>query len=181
MNARSSTAVRHTRPRPSPKTEGLNNLDRVRAGSLADEGGVAAATVEVEDAARETREKSPRARSAGLRQPATLLEGASMLFELSILPLGGDAHLSDELAQVLKVVEVSGLPYRLGPGSTYIEGSWDQVMPVIRACHACARGASKHVVTMVRIEDDEGQPGKIHRNVESVEAKAGHKLERDVG
>jgi uncharacterized protein (TIGR00106 family) len=147
------------RRRPAPGTEGLNRLDEDRAASLADEGGVSAAATETQD-----RDGS---------------EGASMLFELSILPLG-EVHMSDEIAEVLEVIERSGLPYKLGPGSTYIEGTWDQVLPVIRACHACARGASRHVITSVRIEDDEGQPNKIRGNVESVEAKAGHKLERSL-
>ena len=45
-----------------------------------------------------------------------------MLFELSVIPLGGDVHLSEELADVLAVVHASGLPYELGPTSTCIEG-----------------------------------------------------------
>jgi uncharacterized protein YqgV (UPF0045/DUF77 family) len=36
-----------------------------------------------------------------------------MLAELSILPLGGDSHISDELAEVLKLVDGFGLPYQL--------------------------------------------------------------------
>jgi uncharacterized protein YqgV (UPF0045/DUF77 family) len=51
-----------------------------------------------------------------------------MLFEISVIPLGGDIHLSDELASVLSVVDRSGLPYQLGPGSTCIEGEWDKAM-----------------------------------------------------
>jgi uncharacterized protein (TIGR00106 family) len=102
-----------------------------------------------------------------------------VLFELSIIPLGGDTHLSDELAEVLTVIDESGLPYVLGPGSTCIEGSWDEVMPVVRACHDRARKASTHVITALKIEDDEGQRNKIRRNVESVEAKAGTVLRRD--
>ncbi|HEY7514488.1 MAG TPA: thiamine-binding protein, partial [Vicinamibacteria bacterium] len=129
----------------------MSPLDTDRAASLADEGGASAA-------ATETQERHQT-------------DGASMLFELSILPLG-EVHMSDEIAEVLEVVERSGLPFKLGPGSTYIEGTWDEVVPVIRACHACARRASRHVITTVRIEDDEGQPDKIRSNVESVEAKA---------
>jgi uncharacterized protein (TIGR00106 family) len=159
VSARSDKAVSRTRPGPAPGTEGLSPLDTDRAASLADEGGASAAATETQE-----RDRS---------------EGASMLFELSILPLG-EVHMSDEIADVLDVIERSGLPYKLSPGSTYIEGTWDQVLPVIRACHACARGASRHVITWVRIEDDEGQPNKIRSNVESVEAKAGHKLERSL-
>ena len=54
-----------------------------------------------------------------------------MLFEISVIPLGGDIHLSDELAGVLSVVDRSGLPYQLGPGSTCIEGEWDEAMALI--------------------------------------------------
>ena len=39
-----------------------------------------------------------------------------MLFEISVIPLGGDIHLSDELAGVLSVVDSSGLPYEMKRG-----------------------------------------------------------------
>jgi uncharacterized protein (TIGR00106 family) len=145
-----------TGPSPAPGTEGLNPLDKDRAASLADEGGVSAAATET--------------------QEAELSREGSMLFELSITPLG-DVHLSEEIAQILEVIDQSGLPYQLTPGSTYIEGSWDEVLPVIRACHATARRSSRHVITSVRIEDDEGEPNKIRRNVESVQDKASADLE----
>jgi len=144
-----------TTPSSAPATEGLNPLDKDRAASLADEGGVSAATTEMREVE---------------------LSGASMLFELSITPLG-DVHLSDEIAQILEVIDRSGLPYQLTPGSTYIEGSWDEVLPVIRACHESARRSSRHVITSVRIEDDGGEPNKIRRNVESVQDKASADLE----
>jgi uncharacterized protein (TIGR00106 family) len=156
VTAKSRSTEPLTSPSPAPGTEGLNPLDKDRAASLADEGGVSAATAEA--------------------QEAELSRGASMLFELSIMPLG-DVHLSDEIAQILEVIESSGLPYQLTPGSTYIEGSWDEVLPVIRACHDTARRSSRHVITSVRIEDDEGEPNKIRRNVESVQEKTDADLE----
>ena len=100
-----------------------------------------------------------------------------MLFEISVIPLGGDIHMSDELARVLSVVDRSGLPYELGPGGTCIEGEWEEAMALIQACHAEARRSSKHVITLIKVEDDEGQRGKLRSNVESVEAKAGRPLE----
>jgi uncharacterized protein (TIGR00106 family) len=100
-----------------------------------------------------------------------------MLFEISVIPVGGDIHLSDELAAVLSVIDRSGLPYQLGPGSTCIEGEWDEAMALIRDCHREARRFSKHVITMIKVEDDEGQRNKLRTNVESVEEKAGRPLE----
>jgi len=55
-----------------------------------------------------------------------------MLAELSIIPLGGDTHLSDELGEVLKLVDTYGLPYQLTPSGTCIEGEWNKVMGLIR-------------------------------------------------
>jgi uncharacterized protein (TIGR00106 family) len=103
-----------------------------------------------------------------------------MLFELNVIPLGGDIHLSDELAEVLEVVDRSGLRYRLGPTSTCIEGEWEEVMGTIRECHRRARRFSKHVITLIKVEDDEGETNKLEANVESVVAKADRPLETGV-
>lgn len=101
-----------------------------------------------------------------------------MLIELSVVTLGGDVHLSDEIAEVLKVVDDSGLPYQLTPSGTCIEGDWDEVMALVRRCHDRARKDSPHVITTIRIEDDHGATDKLRRNITSVEEKAGRKLGR---
>jgi uncharacterized protein (TIGR00106 family) len=101
-----------------------------------------------------------------------------MLAELSIIPLGGDTHLSDELGEVLKLVDTYGLPYQLTPSGTCIEGEWNEVMELIRQCHSRVRERSPHVITMIKIEDEEGEHDKLSRNVTSVEQKAGRTLGR---
>lgn len=96
-----------------------------------------------------------------------------MLLELSIVPLGRDSHLSDEIAEVIKLVDASGLPYQLTPSGTCIEGEWDDVMALVRGCHARARELSAHVITTLQIEDEAGARDKLARNVRSVEEKLG--------
>ena len=100
-----------------------------------------------------------------------------MLFEISLIPLGSDVHLSADLAEVLTLVDNSGLRYQLGPGSTCVEGEWDETMALVRACHVEARRHSRHVITLIKVEDDEGQRDKLRSNVASVEEKAGRPLE----
>lgn len=99
-----------------------------------------------------------------------------MLAELNIMPLGGDSHLSDELAKVLRLIDASGLPYQLTASATLIEGEWEEVMPLIRECHERVCELSPHVVTTIRIEEDSGEHDKLTRNVISVEEKVGHPL-----
>ena len=99
-----------------------------------------------------------------------------MLVEFSIIPLGIHSNVSGEIAEALKLVDASGLPYQLTPTGTCVEGEWDEVIPLVRRCHARVREMSPHVVTTIKIEDEDGALDKITRNVASVEEKVGHSL-----
>ena len=101
-----------------------------------------------------------------------------MLVELTIIPIGGDSHTSDELAEVLKFIDESGLRYELTPSATCIEGDWEEVMAVIRLCHEKVRVHCSHVVTNIKIEDEAGADNKLRANVASVEKKVGRALRR---
>src|SRR5687767_6519462 len=101
-----------------------------------------------------------------------------MLVELSIVPVGHNAHMSGELAKALQLVDASGLPYQLTPSGTCIEGEWDEVMALVRQCHERVRKTSPHVITTIKVEDDEGERHKLARNVASVEEKVGHPLKK---
>ncbi len=94
-----------------------------------------------------------------------------MLVDLSIFPLG-QAHASDELAEVIDLIDASGLPYQLTPTGTCMEGTWEDVMVVARRCHDRVKRHSPHVLTLIRIEDDFDETDKMHRNVASVTEKS---------
>jgi uncharacterized protein (TIGR00106 family) len=101
-----------------------------------------------------------------------------MLVELSIVPLGCDVQWSDQLAEALKLVDASGLPYVLTPSGTCIEGEWDEVMALVRRCHERVRQSSPHVLSSIRIEDEEGARDQLTRNITSVEEKLGRPLRK---
>jgi uncharacterized protein (TIGR00106 family) len=101
-----------------------------------------------------------------------------MLIELSIVPLGCDVRWSDQLAEALKLVDASGLPYLLTPSGTCIEGEWDEVMALVRRCHDLVRRSSPHVLTSIRIEDEEGGRDQLTRNIAAVEEKLGRPLRK---
>jgi uncharacterized protein YqgV (UPF0045/DUF77 family) len=101
-----------------------------------------------------------------------------MLVELSIDMLGRGTRTSGDLAEILKIVDASGLRYILTPSGTCIEGDWGPVMEVVRHCHAKARSLTPHVVTTLRIEDQEGALDQLIGNVHMVEQAAGRLLGR---
>lgn len=100
-----------------------------------------------------------------------------MLVDLTIIPLRGGRHISDEVTEVIKLIDASGLPYQLTPSGTCIEGEWDIVMPLVQRCHDVVRSMSSHVVTLIKIEDESGKDNKLNTNIQSVE----HRFGRSVG
>ena len=102
-----------------------------------------------------------------------------MTAALTILPVGGGAHLGTMLADVLKEIRRRGIVYQLTGTTTCLEGTWEQIMDVARLSHEISRRHAPHIVTMLRIEDDiEGSDG-LKANVAAVEELAGEEFNHE--
>lgn len=101
-----------------------------------------------------------------------------MLVDLTVIPLRGGRHISDEVAEVVKLIDASGLPYQVTPSGTCIEGEWDTVMPLVQRCHNLVRSLSSHLVTLIKIEEEYGKENKLTTNVASVEQRIGRAVGR---
>ena len=81
--------------------------------------------------------------------------------EVSITPLGTESKgVSEYVAACVDVVAVSGLSYQLTPMGTIIEGSIDEIMPVLRMMHEVpfSKGAPR-VSTLIKIDDRRDKEG----------------------
>src|SRR4030042_1632746 len=96
-----------------------------------------------------------------------------MLVEFSMVPVGKGESVSQYVAECLKIVESSGLPYKINPMGTVLEGDYDEVMGVVKACHARVLEMCPRVVTTIRIDDRKGATGAIEKKIESVERLLG--------
>lgn len=96
-----------------------------------------------------------------------------MLAEFSVIPIGEGESLGAQISEVLAIVDASGLPYRLNPMGTVIEGDWDQVMPLIRHCHDRLLRDGTRVVTSITIDDRPGKLGRIEEKIKSLERRLG--------
>lgn len=101
-----------------------------------------------------------------------------MVLELTVIPRGGEASTSTQIAALVKPIEASGLEYQMTAFGTLIEGSWDEVMEVARRCHEEARRSSSRVLTLMRVDDYEGRTNEIHDAVQRVERKLGRPLRK---
>ena len=104
-----------------------------------------------------------------------------MLAELEIVPIGTEtASLSSQLVEVAKLIDQSGLDYRVGAMGTVVEGEWDRIMALVKQCHQAVLRSSNRVMTTVRIDDRKDRPGlgRIVQKVQSLETKVGKPLKR---
>lgn len=101
-----------------------------------------------------------------------------MLAEFSIVPVGTGSSIGDKLAEVLKIVDESGLPYKVNPMGTVVEGEWDQIMNLIKRCHDSVMKTGERAVTTISIDDRKGKTNRIEEKVKSVEKRIGKALKK---
>ena len=101
-----------------------------------------------------------------------------MLMELSVIPLGRGRSISADVADLVKIIDASGLDYRLTAAGTILEGNWEQLMDVSRKCHTEMRKKTERVVTFVKIDDYAERTGRLTAAVASVETKVGKAVKK---
>jgi len=105
-----------------------------------------------------------------------------MMVEFSIIPIGSGEGVSEFVARALVLVDKSGLDYKITPMGTIVEGvegSWDEVIGLIKECHAEVLKDAARIVTKITIDDRPGRAdGRFARKIESVEAHLGRKLKK---
>lgn len=101
-----------------------------------------------------------------------------MLAEFSIFPIGKDVSLSKYVSRSLDIIDKSGLPYRINPMGTVVEGEWDDVMELIKKCHHAILEDTQRVTCSIKIDDRKGISNALERKIKSVEEKVGRELSK---
>lgn len=94
-----------------------------------------------------------------------------MLVEFSIVPVGKGASVGNDIAKVIKIVENSGLPYKLNPMGTVVEGKWDELMALVKRCHRTVLREGERVITTIKIDDRKGRSNMIEKKILSLEKR----------
>ena len=99
-----------------------------------------------------------------------------MLASFSVVPLGVGEELKEYVAEVIDLIDKSGLDYRLGAMQTTVEGDAEEVMSLITRCHSHMRERAPRVLTSIHIDDRKGATGRLAGKVADVQSV----LRRDV-
>jgi len=72
---------------------------------------------------------------------------------LQILPASKDKHPYTLVDEAIKIIENSGLKYRVTPFETVMEGSYDEIMAVVKkAQEACYAAGADSLMTYLKIQ-----------------------------
>ncbi|MCL2029247.1 MAG: MTH1187 family thiamine-binding protein [Deltaproteobacteria bacterium] len=88
------------------------------------------------------------------------------LIAVAVVPVGVGEELSQDVAEVIRVIRESGLPNRTSAMYTEIEGEWDEVMKVVK--DAAFVLAGKGIRTGVTLKADI-RPGFTNMMNEKIE------------
>ncbi len=101
-----------------------------------------------------------------------------MVLELTIIPRGKERSISGDIADLIKIIEDSGLDYQMTAFGTLVEGTWDQLLDLAKQCHFEVRKNSERVLTMMRLDDNGERTGEIEGAVNRVEQKLGRAVKK---
>ena len=101
-----------------------------------------------------------------------------MLASFSVVPMGVTGGVKNLIAEALRIVDQSGLPYELGPMHTTVEGEPEQVIDVIMRCHRLVLELAPRVLTNITIDDRRGATDRLEGKVRDVEQILGKPLRR---
>lgn len=99
-----------------------------------------------------------------------------VLLEFAMNPPDRGDGLSAYVARILDVIDRSGVTYQLTPMGTILEGSFDEVMGVVRDCFLALEPDCPRIGMNLKMDYKPGNASRLQSKVEAVEQQVGRKL-----
>lgn len=99
-----------------------------------------------------------------------------VLLEFSMYPTDKGESVSDYVKRSLEIIDDSGLPYKLGPMGTCVEGEIDEVMDLVRRCFERMSADCNRVACVMKFDYRKGYRGRLESKVATVKRKTGRDL-----
>jgi uncharacterized protein (TIGR00106 family) len=98
-----------------------------------------------------------------------------MIAAFSITPMGAGESVSELVAEAVRIVRASGLPSETNAMFTNVEGSWEEVMAVIKDCVERLSGSAPRLSVVIKVDyHPSAGVGELAAKVERVETRLEH-------
>jgi uncharacterized protein (TIGR00106 family) len=101
-----------------------------------------------------------------------------LLAEFSLTPLDKGESVSPFVSRSIDIIDKSGVPYKLGPMGTCVEGEWDQVFGVIKACFDRMSEDCSRVSLAIKVDYRKGKSGRLDSKIATVEKTLGRPVNK---
>lgn len=92
----------------------------------------------------------------------------STLVSLTVFPMDKGESVSPYVTRVVRLIRESGLPHKMGPMGTVIEGGTKEVMDLVRRCFEDLERDCDRVYMVLTADYRRGGEGRIEKKVRSV-------------
>lgn len=95
-----------------------------------------------------------------------------MIVAFSVSPSGNDhpdGSVHDAVAEAVRVVRDSGLPFRTSSMFTEIEGEWDEVMAVVKAATAAVGQYGTRISLVLKADIRPGRTGELTGKIDRLQ------------
>ncbi|MBI1819628.1 MAG: MTH1187 family thiamine-binding protein [Nitrospirae bacterium] len=99
-----------------------------------------------------------------------------VLLEFSMSPLDKGESVGEYVSRSLKIIDESGVDYRLNPMGTVLEGEWDEVFGVVKKCYQEMSKECNRISTIIKVDFRKGKTGRLEGKIKSVEQRLNKKL-----
>jgi len=99
-----------------------------------------------------------------------------VLLEFALYPTDKGESVSDYVQHNLEIIDDSGLPYKLGPMGTCLEGEYDEVMAVVKACYDRMSEDCGRIACTMKFDYRAGHSGRLAGKVDTLLRKTGRDL-----
>jgi uncharacterized protein (TIGR00106 family) len=101
-----------------------------------------------------------------------------MNLEISIVPVSQDENTAKYMAEVVKIVEDSGLEYKYTPMSVMLSGERESTMEVAKKCHEKVMSMTDRAMTKMRFDEAKNHSNGFDSEIRAVEKILGKKVKK---
>lgn len=96
-----------------------------------------------------------------------------IVMEFSIFPLGKGESVGQYVGRCIPIIESSGLDYQFHAMGTIVEGEFDDLVRLLKACFEALAADCDRIECAIRMDYRKAPSGRIRAKVESVERALG--------
>ena len=101
-----------------------------------------------------------------------------VLLEFSMTPLDKGESVSEYVSRSLKIIDASGVNYRLNPMGTVLEGEWEEVMAVVHQCYEAMSSDCNRITCSIKVDYRKGRTDGLQSKIASIEAQLGKSVQK---